>query len=133
VRTVFAAFKAASDAAFIFSGTNRPLSDFPAAPPAAIFTMRKAITMGANALNLTALIAVVGKPAFRFVMSSTSKIATALQKNKRLVGQLHSAEKVSEVGILRHYTYTALGHVLIATDPLPRPLRLSERHHNQPK
>jgi hypothetical protein len=74
VRTVFAASKAASDAAFIFSGANRPLSDFPAAPPAAIFTMRKAITMGANALNLTALIAVVGKPAFRFVMSSTSKI-----------------------------------------------------------
>jgi hypothetical protein len=36
--------------------------------------MRKAITMGANALNLTALIAVVGKPAFRFVTSSTSKI-----------------------------------------------------------
>jgi hypothetical protein len=74
VRTVFAASKAASDAAFIFSGTNRLLSDFPAAPPAAIFTMRKATTMGANALNLTALIAVVGKPAFRFAMSSTSKI-----------------------------------------------------------
>jgi hypothetical protein len=74
VRTVFAASKVASDAAFIFSGTNRLLSDFPAAPPAAIFTMRKAITMGANALNLIALIAVVGKPAFRFAMSSTSKI-----------------------------------------------------------
>ena len=74
VRTVFAASKVASDAAFIFSGTNRLLSDFPAAPPAPIFTMRRAITMGANALNLTALIAVVGKPAFRFVTSSTSKI-----------------------------------------------------------
>jgi len=83
--------------------------------------------MGANALNLTALIAVVGKPAFPFAMSSTSKIvhcdaAIAESQKKRLISQLHSAEKVSAVGFLRRsltYTYTALGHALIATDPLP--------------
>jgi hypothetical protein len=59
---------------FHFFGNQSPALGFPAPPPAAIFTMRKAITMGVNARNLIALRAVVGKPPFRFAMSSTSKI-----------------------------------------------------------
>jgi len=45
----------------------------------------------------------------------------AESQKKRLISQLHSAERFRRWVLRRSltYTYTALGHALIATDPLP--------------